>query len=209
MRRPWSWEVAVRQALSCGYFIGDASARELENGLPRPLRRSLRPDALRPREANDGRRGTFSAMHGLGEFPWHTDGAIADRPPRFVLLQSATESRTPTELLRITNDSPYLAPLLKTVLFTRYVQPRYLRAADRVGGCLRVRWDPDKLSVASPGAIGLPNAQTSPDAYIDWRPGTVALIDNWQCLHRRPRLAQGDLKRVLIRTYVHEGLDDV
>lgn len=209
LKRGWSWEEALRHALSHGFFVGRASPAEFENGLPAQYRRSLRPDVLRSRVARDGRRGTFSAIHGLNEFPWHTDGAIADRPPRFILLHSEGASSTPTELLRITSDSPYLAALSGAVLYTRYFQPRYLRAAERVGGSIRVRWDPDKLSLASPSTTGLPDAHAAPDAQIDWLPGCVALIDNWRCLHRRPKVLEADSDRVLIRTFIHERLRDV
>lgn len=205
----WSWEEALRQALSQGYYIGCATAAELQTGLPARYHRSPTADVLRPRKTQEGRRGTFSAMHGLNEFPWHTDGAIADDPPRFVLLHSPKASSTPTELLRITSDSSYLQALRRAVLYVRYGRPRYLRAVERVAGTTRVRWDPDKLSVASPQIAGLPDASTAPDAKIDWRTDSVALIDNWQCLHRRPKVHKNDSDRVLTRSYVHERVRDV
>lgn len=205
----WSWREALAEAASEGYFISQADLAELDAGLPSGMQRSTRRDVLRPRPANEGRRGTFTSNHGFGGFPWHTDGAIADEPPRFILLSSPVASDTPTELLRLSRGVPVLEALRGLVLFTRHIRPRYFRAVDTTQDMLRVRWDPDKLTVVSPSPPEFATLPSSPDARIEWREGTVALIDNWRCLHRRPQLSDGDKGRVLFRTYIHGRLSSV
>lgn len=204
MGNSWSWSEALTQAAAEGFFVARAEPDELAAELPPGLRASLRPDVLRPRRADEGRPGTFSAHHGHGRFPWHTDGAIADHPPRFILLSSPITSETPTELLRMRIGAPLLEAMRGLVLFTRSIRPRYFRAVESTSTSQRVRWDPDKLKVVSPSAPDVSQWVPDPDARIEWRENTVALIDNWQCLHRRPELTEGDVGRILLRRYIHE-----
>ena len=111
------------------------------------LLHSARPDVLRVRPKEEGPQGTFTSHHGFGQFPWHSDGAIADHPPRFILLSAPIASRTPTELIRLRQGVPMLEALRGLVLITRLRRPRYFRAVDVTSGLTRVRWDPDKLSL--------------------------------------------------------------
>ncbi|MEV0576023.1 TauD/TfdA family dioxygenase [Streptomyces sp. NPDC050392] len=46
--------------------------------------------------------------------------------------------------------------------------------------------------------------QLQPSASIEWEPNTVAIIDNWRMLHRRPPVPAGT-ERTLSRIYAFEG----
>jgi len=207
--RKWSWAEAVEATRAHGFFVGQSSPGDPASSLPPGLSQVGQQQVLRPREPHDGRRGTFSAMHGFGQFPWHTDGAIADHPPRFILLSSVESAATPTELLFIDASSELMRALRPLVLYRRWVQPRYLRAVDVVRGQERVRWDPDKLDLASPSPGEISLDGQAPTHAVEWRSGTTTLIDNWRCLHRRPGLRRGDTARALTRTYIQEEVEHV
>ena len=209
MNLRWSWEEALARTTREGLFVGQAELAQIYVGLPPSLLHSARPDVLRVRPQEEGPQGTFTSHHGFGQFPWHSDGAIADHPPRFILLSAPIASRTPTELIRLRQGVPMLEALRGLVLITRLRRPRYFRAVDVTSGLTRVRWDPDKLSVVSPPPRSPEIVVPSPDIQIEWRVNTVALIDNWQCLHRRPRVPKADRGRVLLRSYIHERRSDV
>lgn len=187
-----------------GHFVGRAGSDDIPAELPSSLQWSRRPDVLRPRPTHAGRRGTFTAHHGFGQFPWHTDGAIADQPPRYILLCSPTSSKTPTDILTMRPGVPAFEALRDLVLYTKFIRPRYFRAVDPGFPEPRVRWDPDKLAIASPSRPDPSALEPEPDMQIKWRKNTVALIDNWRCLHRRPKLFEKDEDRVLLRSYIFE-----
>lgn len=198
----WSWEEALARAASEGFFVGQAEPVMLDAGMPAGLRRSVRVDTLRPRLASEGRWGTFTARHGYGSLPWHTDGAVADDPPRYIVLTSEIASETPTEVLSLSNGGLMLEALRDLVLYTGYLRPRYFRAVERRNDGVRVRWDPDKLVIASTAAHDRSALTPEPSGRIHWSENTVAVIDNWHCLHRRPAVPPSDLRRVLSRFYI-------
>lgn len=161
--------------------------------------------SLRPMSRDSAKAHTLSGEHGLDAFPWHTDGAVAPYPPRFVALLAYAKSSTATEIVDLESHEGAASAMLRLVLATKADtgrRPRYFSAVEVVNGRRRFRWDPDKLEVCHPGADpGL--VDLLPDSAIGWGNGELIILDNWRCLHRRQAVGDPE-SRELQRTYVYE-----
>lgn len=149
---------------------------------------------------------SLSGNYGRNAFPWHTDGAISNHPPRWIVLRAVRLSTsTSTWLL---DPDPALLSLLRSTV---------LRAEDRVGHVRyvpafvpinsqshRIRWDPRTCIPRK--ASTLDNVESiAPSVDIQWQQlDQVLIFDNFRMLHRRPAVAS-DAVRVLERRYVWGG----
>lgn len=158
-------------------------------------------EVLAPRERAAADPWSLSGAYGLRAFPWHTDGAIASKPPRWLLLRAVRLSRpTCTELL-----DPHpelLAVLRRTVLRVtdRAGRVRHLPAAVYERDGWRLRWDPRTCRPR----VGIPVEEMEkhpPSATIEWRRDCLLVVDNTRLLHRRPAV-DGLAERLIERTYV-------
>jgi alpha-ketoglutarate-dependent taurine dioxygenase len=165
-------------------------------------------DALLPTEAAAAKTQSLSRIHAVGEFPLHIDTAHWLTPCRYVMLacvspgsgcrstllmdarslpvnehQTALLRSTP---LRVTNgrNSFFSTILCKTRPF--------------------VRFDPGCMTATTPDgakALAVLARQNWPD-YIEtvqWKTGTVLVIDNWRMLHGRGHADCPDSDRKLLR----------
>lgn len=196
----------VRLALTEQGWARVAAPATSLDALAQELGRVDEWEEIQARSPEDARRGTFSAAVGLGAFPWHTDGAQARTPPRYLLLAASGPSSTPTELLDC-QGRPELDQLLRHVVLrvsTDHAQVRYERAMVRVGSNRRYRWDPMHCPPTRQGVErDVESCLAEADHAVDWRSTRAVVIDNWRMLHRRPPLARDDhgrrtLKRIRI-----------
>jgi hypothetical protein len=170
----------------------------------------LRWQELSPRNSNRRMR-TFSDKYGLDAFPWHTDGAVATSPPKFVILRAleCSDDTEPTELLNLT--VPELAPvahaLARVVLRAtdKTGRVRYLPASTQLQSSVCFRWDPIHCPPVT--MRGVPEAaqlieKSEPTDTVSWKVGTTAIFDNRAVLHRRPRIYTTN-KRLIARLYVY------
>jgi hypothetical protein len=144
---------------------------------------------------------SLSGSFGRSAFPWHTDGAISSRPPRWIVLRAVELSeRASTELMDPSDG--LLRSLQRTVLVARdrLGRARYLPAYVPMDHGHRVRWDPRTCRPRSE-ETAVEVAMTPPSAAIEWRPDLSVVIDNYRLMHRRPAVGAG-AERVLERTYV-------
>lgn len=171
----------------------------LEVVLPR-LGLTTPPETLSPRAADGS--WSLSGVYGFGEFPWHTDGAIADLPPRwFSLAALSVSGRTCTELLDPLDET--LRMLGRTVLraVSREGVVSYKPAVLPLpGGRRQLRWDPRSCPPVQEAVTPQVEALRATDR-IEWRPGLAVIVDNHRLLHRRPAVHEGT-DRVLERRYV-------
>src|SRR4051794_25308753 len=58
------------------------------------LGRASAAELIIPGEGRTERRRSLSREFGFGCFPWHTDGAVSVRPPRWVILTAMEVSTT-------------------------------------------------------------------------------------------------------------------
>lgn len=179
----------------------------LPDGEPRAIGTALggrvsASELLIPREPANARPSTLSARVGYGEFPWHTDGAVALFPPDWLILRGVRFSQpTATELA---DPSWSLLRLLsRTVLKAQNANggkryfPAHLGATP--GGGPRIRWDETKCR---PNRADVQERIRclEPSASIGWREGQALVVDNRRMLHRRPSVVAAD--RAIERLYV-------
>ena len=163
-------------------------------------------EILVPQDADNARENSLSSRYGRNAFPWHSDGAIARRPPRYLLMYSRmTEPVEPTEILSLTEDPRTLQAMARTVLLIkRGSSKRYASALERRSGGFLARWDtrsaPPLRSVNAGIASSLIE-ESPPTGRVDWRYKAGVVIDNHRCLHRRPAIANSS--RTLYRMYAY------
>ena len=165
------------------------------------LGRPSKPQLLMPTSRESARGRSLSGLFGLGAFPWHTDGAIANNPPRWIILRTMTgDSGVGTELLRPSGD--ILGRLRRTILTARdpHGSARYFPAfMPTTKGYTKLRWDPTKCAPMETEVVSIiENAE--PSMSVNWVEGRALIVDNAALLHRRPAVATA--RRVLERTYV-------
>jgi alpha-ketoglutarate-dependent taurine dioxygenase len=173
------------------------------------LGRVGRMQEITPKPREVARGDTLSAVYGLEAFPWHTDGAVADRPPRYLLLRSVVDSETPTELLDLELNPEIAHALRRTVLRVRFSgqRYRYVMAASVGREITCFRWDPRSCSPVvniEESAVAL-LASAQPSCVVRWVPNRVVIFDNWRIFHRRPRVEDCEpAKRQLQRLYIYQ-----
>lgn len=146
-------------------------------------------------------------MHGYSQFPWHTDGAVARRPPRYVILHSPVANRTPTQVVDLSQQIGAQGALRSLVLLARWAgEVRYVSAFERLGRTQLYRWDPDKLEFTHPSELTLDWVE---DVSYQWEEGGTLVLDNWRCAHRRKAVDGSDRSRRLWRKYLYVEVSNV
>lgn len=150
-------------------------------------------DILTPTQTGIAPLRSLSRIHGLGAFPYHTDGAHWNQPPKWLVLacQKDTEQRA-TTLLPVKavfaafgegfrpNEALFLVVNGRNSFYT----PITLNERDGIrydGGCMKPVNSSAKLFAEKFDEICcslLPIA-------ISWRPGMIAVINNGCFLHSR------------------------
>lgn len=186
------------QLLSNGYAFGDTT-RVLD--FADSHLGSRKPGGLLTPKTENSSERTHSGVFGLGEFPWHTDGAVSLNPPRWMILNCiVAKARASTELYL---PKPSELQLLKgTVLRTQNSlgQVRYLPAVSQRNGSPFIRWDVRACPPSATLTID-PFVDVTPDVSIDWIEGQTLVVDNYKYLHRRTSVT-GGAERILSREYV-------
>ena len=168
-------------------------------------------EELTPRPQSEARAGSLSGTYGLGSFPWHTDGAVARKPPRYLVMtgwQSSSCESTEIAMLHLPEFSELRENMARTVLMLRRGRAiAYASALDRRMSDFIARWDSrSALPVDSPSARRTRDLfnRLEPTAEVSWKRGVGAIIDNFRCVHRRPPVKSVD--RMIMRLYVYERL---
>lgn len=158
------------------------------------------PQELRPRPRGDG--WSLSDSYGYGKFPWHTDGAVSRRAPRWFSLRAVEiDGETSTELLDL--PSKVVGHLRNVVLKVRAKSDnvRYLPAILPLSHRrYQIRWDP---RTCAPNRTTVLEEVESCGAteVVRWHVGATLFVDNYRLLHRRPKVAE-DSGRALERRYI-------
>lgn len=165
-------------------------------------------DTLTPLESSDAHSKSLSALTGLGAQPWHVDLAHQQTPARYILLGCEVEGDIPveTELCDrrdlLPDDSVQLA-YTEPFLVKNGRHSFYSTVLTRGEGFIRI--DPGCMTPMTKKASRLMTAIQNDEkkliTAIRWKPGLIAVIDNWRMLHRRAR-AYGAVGRKLVRVSV-------
>ncbi|GLU91293.1 TauD/TfdA family dioxygenase [Agromyces sp. NBRC 114283] len=172
-------------------------------------RATERLESLGPRwgatvlEARDaGDLWSLSGRFGRGSFPWHTDGAVSSRPPRWMVLRcTVDESSTPTEFLSLPADLlPELSRTMVTMTGRDGRKQRFAVATPVGGGAYKIRWDP-RIGRVDSGTLEARIEALPVTFRVPWTEGATVIVDNHRLLHRRPEVEAGK-RRLLTREYI-------
>ncbi len=164
-------------------------------------------DNLVPIEFTKARPNSLSAKYGTQAFPWHIDGSHWPTPPRYLVFGCVSSSlnSASTNIL----DRSQVALLNRTEAKT---YPFLIKNGARsfystVTSDLRpfIRYDPGCMYPLDSRGYELQRNIEEVDLkktkQIIWEPGTIAVIDNWRCLHKRSDIYM-DNKRHLLRATI-------
>lgn len=165
-------------------------------------------DTLLPLEADAAKPRSLSKVHAAGEFPLHIDTAHWLTPCRYVMLAcvSPGSASRPT-LLMDTRRLPlndhqssllHSTPLRVTNGRNSFFSTILSKARPFV------RFDPGCMTATTPdgtNALAVLERQNWPDYIetIQWKTGTVLVMDNWRMLHGRGHADCPDSDRKLLR----------
>ena len=172
-------------------------------------------DRLTPTDTASANPASQSRFFGLGEFPFHTDAAYKERPPRFVLLrcETAGSSGRQTFLLRpdLRPNPAWQRELINALVCvdngtTRFYSSVLTRHAD----ASYLRYDPVCTRPVNKTAKrlfeNLPRRLLATEtAYaVTWDDDLCLFIDNWMVLHARGRSNVEDKDRTLERVLLNQ-----
>lgn len=163
-------------------------------------------DTLVPLAGAHAQRNSLSSRHGLGSFPFHSDGAHWAVPPRWVVMWCvADEERRPTLVVPWCHVRSASRGAPVVVLKARHAS-RYLELGNEA------RFDASVMMPANLDARGLFEAVRAPSMLasavtIDWVPGRILVLDNHAVLHARGTPSAAG-RRVLRRALFREIRDD-
>lgn len=157
---------------------------------------------------------TYSGIFGVGDFPFHTDLAHWDIPPRYLLLRCL---KGYPEITTNLIDGWEMIPEITLNDLTRaIVRPRrpiegkikLLRLADETGHTSRLRWD--EVFLVPSSRVGkltfsrvhewLQSAGQTKLCLMN--PGDTLVIDNWRMLHARSHIPEKCKDRMVERVYL-------
>ena len=151
---------------------------------------------LTPTPTAEAKPRSLSRKHGLGAFPPHTDAAHHRIPPRMTALRLVSGSRPnrPTLLFDWSGvaDEALRSDLRYGVWLVRAGRHRFYRPAIEVlsDGRTLIRYDQGCMTPATPRAeraVSLIDeySNRASQTLIEWREGSLLVIDNWRVLHAR------------------------
>ncbi len=176
---------------------------------------------LRPMACAEAPPHTYSREFGLAQFPYHTDMAQWNYPPRYVLLRCIEGSRSVLTYLLSAQD--FLAKHLSLrdasrAIFARRSPPHSVLST-RIG-CVDsgfIRWDPVFLVPVGPVARSALSMLASAPGRAFPQPdrngqvaialcevGSTLIFDNWRMVHARSSVPKQATSRVVERVYLSE-----
>jgi hypothetical protein len=169
-------------------------------------------DALAPMDKEKAKPSSLSVIHGLGAFPFHTDGAHLLQPPRFLVLICAAPGAAPepTTLVRFQDlklgpaerGSLEATPFLfrngqRSFYSTIYTSTRPFIRFDE--GCMVPTGPEGRRAMAAIADY----ARGANWSAVHWRAGGVLIIDNWNVMHGRGSAgSEASVDRLILRSSV-------
>lgn len=165
-------------------------------------------DVLSPTEAANAKPRSLSKIHGLGEFPLHTDTAHWVTPCHYVMLACLSPGSgnrhtllMDTQRLQLKEDQSSLlhsTPLRVTNGRNSFFSTILSKSRPFV------RFDPGCMTAITPdgqAALGIMSRQNWPNnvEQFRWASGLVLVFDNWRVLHGRANADPTDEDRKLLR----------
>jgi hypothetical protein len=162
-------------------------------------------DHLVPTESSDAHPQSLSANFGIGNFPFHTDGAYFKIPPRFIIMRylNGIPKPTPTVICDLnqlnSEDKGYLKhsiwkvksrnnEFLSTILSDDETFFRYDR-------CVMT----PVISIKQNESYFESMIDELPKTEINWTINKVVIINNWTTLHTRPKIKEQEVSNRTIQ----------
>lgn len=167
--------------------------------------------------AASGNSSSYTGIHGLGEFPFHTDCAHWPKPPRYLGLRAVQgDEQVKTKII---SAGEALRPFCHNVLRRIILKPRrpfrgkqYLYRLLETGslGENRIRWDENFLIPANEQAASefenfrstLSKLSYEEFSLID--SSQILIVDNWKALHARGSVKGSWSPRHIERFYLEK-----
>jgi len=178
------------------YKILESTLLEICNELGRPGvgRNGNAVETLTPMHQRQANCRSLSAKFGFGAFPLHTDGAHLPRPPRFVLLACVDAGLTPVPTtlvhLRDVDLTSDTRAALETAIFVVRNGRHCFYSSILCASRQFLRFDRECMRPSEPASSIAARAfsdailRVEPQ-FINWHPGDIVVIDNWNVLHGR------------------------
>lgn len=166
---------------------------------------------LRPTPPALSRQHSPSGYHGVGPFPFHTDGANLCVPHRFVVLHCVWPGLGQRTTRLVDFATLQLAPELLSLLHSEPLRVQSGRSSfySTVMSKQRkfVRLDPCCMNPSTKSGTQMLHDLTEvlhsvPTHEINWEPGMQLIINNWRVVHSRSASGCLDDDRTLLRIYV-------
>lgn len=165
-------------------------------------------DTLTVKSKVDANPKSLSALYGVNDFPFHTDGAYLIVPPKYVILRSPELiCNCPTFICTPTFTKSDRRALAKNVWLVNGGRGKfYTTMIEDSGNDYRLRYD---LACMRPSLPDFQNSadimasiiSTSTKLEINWAPNQCIIFNNWKLLHSRAD-ATNSATRILERVWI-------
>ncbi|KQM34025.1 TauD/TfdA family dioxygenase [Chryseobacterium sp. Leaf201] len=165
-------------------------------------------DILTVKTKEETNQKSLSAKYGENDFPYHTDGAYLQIPPKYVILRSPKNIENCPTKLCIPHFSEFeIKKLMKDVLLVNGGRGRfYSTILEKIDKDFRLRFDLDCMRPALTEfdtSIKLINKLIKETVIeeIDWKENQCVIFNNWKLVHSRAD-ATNKFERVLERIWI-------
>lgn len=164
-------------------------------------------------EPSDARPATFSATHGSGMFPLHTDTAFWPKPARYIVLRAQGDIRRPTLIKGFSEvfakvGIPHCKLIDRSIWLLRTpTSSNYCSMKFSYDSHIGYRYDPNCMSPVNSAAIQIVELfheamQVNSGNMHVWSVDSAVIIANWTVLHGRGQKPPSEHTRIVERVYV-------
>ncbi len=185
---------------------------DFANSLGKPIPSRVKGpliDNLIPLYNNDAHEQSLSAKYGINDFPFHTDGAYFEIPPRYIVLRyiRGIDNPTPTVVCDMKNIVEKDKNMLKHSIWKVKSRSGFFLSTILSEENNVFRYD---KCVMQPSISHNNNSQYFEDLVsglpkeeIRWSLNKTVVLDNWTFLHSRPKVKNMEinfrtLQRIMI-----------
>jgi len=151
---------------------------------------------------------SLSKIYGLNSYPFHTDGAQYEIPPRFLLLINKTKGDNKTKTLL--KDGLHLSENNKPLFYNSIFQIRGNGFKElspivnnrKIKEHSILRYNPVIMdSIIKKKKVEINKTiESAKEIEISWLPKSYLVIDNWRMLHSRTAVEETENSRIIERT---------
>lgn len=153
-------------------------------------------DELVPKDQEEAHKNSLSKIYGTGSFPYHTDGAYFQIPPKYVVLRfkNGIDKPTPTRVFDTRNfrnkDRDFMMNDVWSVKGRSNSFYSTILSKTVIDGEEIFRIDPGCMSPIDKSINSMVYMEefTIGSSFIDiqWKPNKIVILNNWKMVHSRP-----------------------